>query len=83
MSDIEDEVDSKTARNRPEQGSSLFGCFSDMIPQKIKKNSPDGSYTKTSLDDSTLPLKRGGKGDEEIQYQESVTNYHRNNNTDV
>ena len=83
MSDIEDEVDSKAIRSGADEGSNLFGCFSDMMPKKMKKNVGDGAYTKPPRDDSTLPLRRGDKGDDEIHYQESVTNFHRNTNTDV
>ena len=84
MSDIEDEVDSKVVRSKGEETASGFGCFSDLMPKKLRKNVPEDSYTKTSQDDSTLPLKRkGGAEDDEIEYQETVTNFHRNANTDV
>ena len=80
MSDIEDEVDSRAVK-RPEESSSMFGCLSDLVPRKMKNNN-EGSYRKPPLDDSTLPLRKGGR-DDEIHYQESVTKFHRNTNTDV
>ena len=84
MSDIEDEVDSKTVKNKGDESSGVFGCFSDLMPKKMRKNVPEESYSKTIQDDATLPLRRkGGKEDDEIEYQESVTNFHRNANTDV
>ena len=82
MSDIEDEVDSKAMRSRAEESSGLFGCFSDLLPKKMKNNVDDGTYKKPPRDDSTLPLRKGGR-DDEMQYQESVTKFHRNANTDV
>jgi len=84
MSDIEDEVDSKAVKNKGDESSGVFGCFSDLMPKKMRKNVPEESYSKTIQDDATLPLRRkGGKEDDEIEYQESVTNFHRNANTDV
>lgn len=84
MSDIEDEVDSKVVKSQGEESSGMFGCFSDLMPKKRKANVPEESYSKSIQDDSTLPLRRkGGAEDDEIEYQETVTNFHRNTNTDV
>ena len=84
MSDIEDEVDSKVVKSKGEESSSVFGCFSDLMPKKTRKNVHEESYSKALQDDSTLPLRRkGGAEDDEIEYQETVTNFHRNTNTDV
>ena len=84
MSDIEDEVDSKIVKGKDEESSGVFGCFSDLMPKKKRNNDREESYSKALQDDSTLPLRRkGGAEDDEIEYQETVTNFHRNTNTDV
>ena len=84
MSDIEDEVDSKVVKSNGDDSSGVFGCFSDLMPKKMRKNVPEEPYSKTIQDDTTLPLRRKGeKEEDEIEYQESVTKFHRNTNTDV